>query len=59
MLPATWMAARRRTVLVFFDPGGEEPVERLAVSRYDIGSFFESAWDKEEPMRIRIRAGHT
>ena len=47
MLPATWLAARRRTVLVFYDTGGDEGVERLAVSRYDIGSFFPAAWDPE------------
>ena len=48
MLPATWMAARRRTILVFHDPGGAAPVERLAVARYSIGAFFEKAWDKAE-----------
>ena len=47
MLPATWIAARRRTILVFFDRGGEEGVERLAVARYDIGDFFPAAWDPE------------
>lgn len=46
MLPATWQSARRRTILVFTDRG-EEGVERLAVSRYDVGRFFESAWDPE------------
>lgn len=45
MLPATWMAARRRTVLVFHDPGDERPVERLAVARYAVGDLFASAWD--------------
>ncbi|MFQ5632541.1 MAG: hypothetical protein ACE5I1_27555 [bacterium] len=40
MLPATWLAARRRTILVFFDRGGKTDVERLAVARYDIGEFF-------------------
>ncbi len=39
MLPATWMAARRRTVLVLYDRGPDEGVERLAVARYDIGVF--------------------
>ena len=48
MLPATWLSARRRTVLVFFDRGPEEGVERLAVARYAIGDVFESAWDPEE-----------
>ncbi|NNF04561.1 MAG: Xaa-Pro aminopeptidase, partial [Rhodothermales bacterium] len=47
MLPATWIAARRRTVLLFHDPGGEAPVERLAVARYDIGDLFRGAWDPE------------
>ena len=40
MLPATWISARRRTILVYFDHGPEEGLERLAVSRYDIGEFF-------------------
>lgn len=47
MLPATWLAARRRTILVFFDNGKGE-VERLAVARYNIGSSFASAWNPEE-----------
>lgn len=47
MLPATWMAARRRTVLVFHDRGPDEGVERLAVARYDIGTF-PRAWEPEE-----------
>lgn len=47
MLPATWLAARRRTVLVFHDPGADAPVERLAVARYDIGRLFKGAWDPE------------
>lgn len=45
MLPATWLSARRRTILVFHDNGIE--VERLAVSRYSVGQFFKSAWDPE------------
>jgi len=47
MLPATWLRARRRTILVFFDPG-EGPVERLAVSRYPVGDAFPSAWAPED-----------
>jgi Xaa-Pro aminopeptidase len=46
MLPATWFAARRRTMLVFWDNGTN--VERLAVSRYDIGTFFKKIWNPEE-----------
>ena len=48
MLPATWLAARRRTVLVFFDRGPELGVERLAVARYAMGNAFPSAWNPEE-----------
>lgn len=48
MLPATWLAARRRTILVFFDHGEPKGVERMAVARYDIGKFFPSAWNPEE-----------
>lgn len=45
MLPATWLSARRRTILVFFDTG--DTMERLAVSRYAVGNFFKAAWDPE------------
>ena len=47
MLPATWMAARRRTVLILHDPGPGQPIERLAAARYDIGPF-PRAWDPEQ-----------
>lgn len=48
MLPATWIAARRRTVLLFHDPGADAPLERLAVARYDIGSLFKGSWNPDE-----------
>ncbi len=47
MLPATWLAARRRTILVFHDRGPGSGVDRLAVSRYSVGELFESAWDPD------------
>ena len=47
MLPATWQSSRRTTILVFFDPGNGEEVERLAVARYNIG-FFETQWFPDE-----------
>ncbi len=46
MLPATWVSARRRTILVFYDRGPDEGVERLAVARYDVGPF-PRAWNPE------------
>lgn len=47
MLPATWQSSRRTTILVFYDPGNGEPVERFAVARYNIG-FFETQWFPDE-----------
>ncbi|CAM4163547.1 M24 family metallopeptidase [Gillisia hiemivivida] len=48
MLPATWLNARRRTILVFYKPKNSKKVERLAVARYNIGESISSAWDKEK-----------
>ena len=48
MLPATWLSARRRTMLLIHDPGSEQPLETLAVARYDVGSVFRQSWDPTE-----------
>lgn len=48
MLPATWLAARRRTILVMYDPGAGREIETLAVARYDVGKVFKRAWDPEK-----------
>ena len=48
LLPSTWLAARRRTVLIMYDQGGDKGIETLAVARYNVGSSFKSAWDKEK-----------
>ena len=47
MLDAESFHARRRTILIFFDPGGGKPVERLTVSRYGLGGLFPPAWTPE------------
>lgn len=47
MLPATWLNARRRTILVFYRDRQKDTVERLAIARYDIGDHISSAWDPE------------
>ncbi|NNM78099.1 aminopeptidase P family protein [Sphingomonas sp. ID1715] len=47
MLDARSLRARRRTILVFHDPGGGRPVERLTVSRYGVGNLFQPAWVPE------------
>jgi Xaa-Pro aminopeptidase len=55
MLPATWMAARRRTILVFTDRGRS----RAAVSRYAVGEAFPGIWDPEaEPDQWARLARH-
>ena len=47
MLPATWLNARRRTVMMFIDHGPERGVERMAVARYAVGDLFPGVWDPE------------
>ena len=48
MLPATWLNARRRTILVFYRDKKKNTIEKLAVARYDVGKNIKSAWDKEK-----------
>jgi len=48
MLPAKWLNARRRTILVFYRNKAENTIEKLAVARYDVGKNITSAWDKEK-----------
>ncbi len=47
MLDARSLRARRRTILVFHDPGEGRPIERLTVSRYGLGGLFAPAWDPD------------
>jgi Xaa-Pro aminopeptidase len=44
MLPAEWLSARRRTVMVFYDGGPNQPLEKLAIARYDVG-LLKAQWD--------------
>jgi len=48
MLPATWLNARRRTILVFYRDKAKNTIERLAVARYNFGDNIISTWDKEK-----------
>lgn len=48
MLDAENMHARRRTILIFHDPGEGKPVERLTVSRYGLGGLFAPAWNPDK-----------
>lgn len=48
MLPATWLNARRRTILLFYRDATHHIFEKLAVARYSVGENIKSAWDKEK-----------
>jgi Xaa-Pro aminopeptidase len=40
MAPLTTFSSRRRTILVFFNPGAGKPVERLSIGRFDYDGLF-------------------
>ncbi|MDJ0938417.1 MAG: M24 family metallopeptidase [Woeseiaceae bacterium] len=46
MLPSTWLNARRTTILIFHDDGGDV-AERMAVARYPVADLFPAAWDAD------------
>ena len=45
MLPATWLSARRRTILVFYYNPQTKEYQKLAVARYSVGESIKAAWD--------------
>ncbi|MEN6560450.1 MAG: M24 family metallopeptidase [Acidobacteriota bacterium] len=44
LVPFAGLSARRLSLLVFFDRGGDKGVERFAVSRYGIGALYPTIW---------------
>ena len=53
LLPPTWLNARRRTILVFFNNKKGE-VEKAAITRYNFGENIPSIWDKDkEPDQLK------
>jgi Xaa-Pro aminopeptidase len=40
MSPLTYFASRRRTILVFYNPGGGKPVERYSIGRFDYDKLY-------------------
>lgn len=40
MAPISYFASRRRTILVFFNPGGGLPVERYSIGRFDYDRLY-------------------
>ena len=47
MIPATWFAARRTTMLVISDRGADKEMEFIAVARYDVGKVFIKEWNPD------------
>lgn len=45
MLPSTWLSARRRTIVVFYDRGPEEGIEKIAIARYNVGKLLKGEWN--------------
>ncbi len=48
MLPATWISARRRTILVFYYNSQTKVYIKSAIARYNIGDQIEAAWDMKK-----------
>ena len=44
-LPAEWLSARRRTILVFYKPTDKDALESYAVARYPVGKSIKAAWN--------------
>jgi hypothetical protein len=45
MLPAEWLSARRRTILVFYKNTQKNVFEKMAIARYNVGDSIKAAWD--------------
>lgn len=48
MLPAEWLSARRRTILVFYNNPAKKQFEKLAIARYSVGSEIKASWDMQK-----------
>ncbi len=47
-LPATWLSARRRTMIVFYNHPAKKQYDKLAIARYNVGETIKSAWDQQK-----------
>ncbi len=48
MLPAEWLSARRRTILVFYNNPAKKQLDKLAIARYNVGEHIKAAWDMKQ-----------
>lgn len=44
LVPFASLSARRLSIFVFFDRGGDKGIERFSVSRYGIGNLYPTVW---------------
>lgn len=47
-LPAEWLSARRRTILVFYRDAKNNVYKKYAVARYPVGKQIQAAWNPEK-----------
>ena len=47
-LPGTWLSARRRTMIVFYNDPASKKFEKLAIARYDVGETIKASWDMQK-----------
>lgn len=48
MLPATWLSARRTTMLVFYYNTASKAYEKMAIARYNVGETIKAHWDMQK-----------
>ncbi|MCU0394595.1 MAG: aminopeptidase P family protein, partial [Chitinophagaceae bacterium] len=48
MLPATWLSARRTTMLVFYHDAASNKYEKMAIARYNVGETIRANWDMKQ-----------
>ncbi len=48
MLPSTWISARRRTILVFYNNPEKKVFEKLAIARYNVGENIKAEWEMQK-----------
>ena len=58
LVPFASLSARRLTMLVMFDRGGDKGIERFSVNRYGVGDLFPTVWkaDEEDQWQALARA---
>ncbi|HLO79360.1 MAG TPA: M24 family metallopeptidase [Chitinophagaceae bacterium] len=47
-LPSTWLSARRRTIIVFYNDPLKKQYEKLAIARYNVGETIKASWDMQK-----------